>query len=123
MDVCGPEDRGCSFCCPSAQGAKGKALSGLRRGKVLSAPGGELVRTRILALLFLGGFFLCLPLAAQAPSPAAEPTAVIHATTREVLLDFVARDRHHHAITDLRPEEVEVYEDGVLQKVNSFRNI
>ena len=48
---------------------------------------------------------------------------MIHATTREVLLDFVARDKHHHAITDLHPEEVQVYEDGVLQKVNSFRNI
>jgi len=79
--------------------------------------------TRILSLVVLGGFLVGLPVVGQAPSPAAEPTPVIHTTTREVLLDFVARDKHHHAITDLHPEEVEVYEDGVLQKVNSFRNI
>jgi VWFA-related protein len=49
--------------------------------------------------------------------------AVIHTTTREVLLDLVVRDKHHHAVTDLKPEEVTVYEDGVPQKVNVFRNV
>jgi VWFA-related protein len=48
---------------------------------------------------------------------------VIHTTTREVLLDMVVRDKHHHPVTDLRPEEVQVYEDGVLQNVRVFRNI
>ncbi len=79
--------------------------------------------TRIVSLLVLSGFLLGLPVVGQAPSPAAEPTPVIHATTREVLLDFVARDKHHRAISDLHPQEVEVYEDGVLQTVKSFRNI
>ena len=79
--------------------------------------------TRIVSLLVLSVFFLGLPVVGQAPSPAAEPTPVIHATTREVLLDFVARDKHHRAISDLHPQEVEVYEDGVLQTVKSFRNI
>jgi VWFA-related protein len=57
------------------------------------------------------------PPAGQANRP------VIHTTTREVLLDLVVRDKHHHAVTDLRPEEVEVYEDGAPQKVRVFRNI
>ncbi len=48
---------------------------------------------------------------------------MIHTTTREVLLDLVVRDKHHHPVTDLRPEEVEVYEDGVRQNVRVFRNI
>ena len=48
---------------------------------------------------------------------------MIHTTTREVLLDLVVRDKHHHAVMDLRPEEVEVYEDGVRQNVRVFRNI
>ena len=49
--------------------------------------------------------------------------AVIHTTTREVLLDLVVRDKHHHPVTDLRPEEVEIYEDGVRQSPRAFRNI
>lgn len=56
--------------------------------------------------------------------PRIEPQSpVIHTTTREVLLDMVVRDKHHHAVTDLRPEEVEVYEDGVRQNIRVFRSI
>jgi VWFA-related protein len=56
--------------------------------------------------------------------PAVEPNKpVIHSTTREVLLDLVVRDKHQHPVTDLRPEEVEVYEDGVRQNLRVFRNI
>jgi VWFA-related protein len=40
-----------------------------------------------------------------------------------VVLDLVVRDKHHHAVTDLRPDEVEVYEDGVRQTVRVFRNV
>jgi VWFA-related protein len=58
------------------------------------------------------------------PAPAVEPARpVIHSTTREVLLDLVVRDKHHHAVTDLRPEEVEIYEDDVRQNIRVFRNI
>src|ERR1700735_5364985 len=49
--------------------------------------------------------------------------SVIHSTTREIVLDVIVRDKHHHALTDLRPEEVEVYEDGVRQNVRVFRNV
>src|SRR5271166_4935260 len=56
--------------------------------------------------------------------PAVEPNRpVIHSTTREVLLDLVVRDKHNHAVTDLRPGEVEIYEDGVRQNPRVFRNI
>jgi VWFA-related protein len=48
---------------------------------------------------------------------------VIRTTTREVVLDLVVRDKHHHAIVDLRPEEVEIYEDGVRQEVKGFRSV
>jgi VWFA-related protein len=58
------------------------------------------------------------------PSPAEEANrTVIHTTTREVLLDMVVRDKHHHAVTDLRPEEVEIYEDGVRQKIRVFNSV
>src|SRR5579862_2555147 len=81
--------------------------------------------TRIL-LALASNLLISLPiLVAQASSaPAVEQSRpVIHTTTREVLLDLVVRDKHHHAVTDLRPEEVEVYEDGVRQSVRVFRNI
>jgi VWFA-related protein len=70
--------------------------------------------------------FLALPtlLSQTNSSSVVQPQdPVIHTTTREVLLDLVVRDKHHHAVTDLRPEEVEVYEDGVRQNVRVFRNI
>jgi VWFA-related protein len=59
----------------------------------------------------------------SSPSPVEPNRAVIHTTTREVLLDLVVRDKHHHPVTDLRPEEVEIYEDGVRQSPRAFRNI
>jgi VWFA-related protein len=76
---------------------------------------------RIRPLPILLALFVCPLLTAQTPEANQRP--VIHATSREVLLDLVARDKHHHAVTDLRPEEVEIYEDGVRQKILVFRNV
>src|SRR5436190_18098809 len=50
-------------------------------------------------------------------------TPTIRTTTREVILDVIVRDKHHHSIADIRPEEIEVLEDGVQQKINAFRNV
>ena len=60
---------------------------------------------------------------AQAPSADTDHPTVIHATTTEVLVDLVVRDKNHHLVNDLRPEEVQLLEDGVPQKVKVFRNI
>jgi VWFA-related protein len=46
---------------------------------------------------------------------------VIRSTVREVLLDMVVRNSHGHLVTDLKPGEVMVYEDGVRQNVRAFR--
>jgi VWFA-related protein len=56
-------------------------------------------------------------------SPAAPQTATIRTTTREVLLDFVVRDKKERGITDLRPADVQVYEDGVPQTIKTFHLI
>ena len=45
----------------------------------------------------------------------------MHGGTREVLLDFVVRDKHQHEVKDLRPEEVEILEDGARQTLKSFQ--
>lgn len=52
---------------------------------------------------------------------AQSPDAVIHSSVREVLLDIVVRDTHGRLITNLKPDELTVYEDGVRQPVRSFR--
>lgn len=52
-----------------------------------------------------------------------EESATLRSVRREVLVDMVVRDKHHRLVTNLRPDEVEVYEDGILQKVNAFRNV
>ena len=80
---------------------------------------------RTLLVLILNALVALPPLLAQASPPAATDAdrPVIHTTTREVLLDMVVRDKHHHPVTDLRPEEVEIYEDGVRQNVRVFRSI
>jgi VWFA-related protein len=57
------------------------------------------------------------------PPPREKDRATIRTTTREVLLDLVVRDKHHHPVTDLRSDEVEIYEDGVRQNTRVFRNV
>ena len=49
------------------------------------------------------------------------PEVVFRSSTQEILLDFVARDKRHNAVKDLRPNEIEIYEDGVPQTPKSFR--
>jgi VWFA-related protein len=53
-----------------------------------------------------------------APQPS---EIVLHGGTREVLLDFVVRDKHQREVKDIRPEEVEIYEDGARQTLKSFQ--
>src|SRR5256884_3423058 len=50
---------------------------------------------------------------------AAPPT--MRSTAQEVVLDMVFRDKKGRTIHDIRPEEIHVLEDGVEQKVTSFR--
>jgi VWFA-related protein len=42
---------------------------------------------------------------------------------KEVLLDLIVRDKKGRNVRDLKPEDLEVYEDGVRQRINSFRLI
>jgi len=48
------------------------------------------------------------------------PEVVLRGGTQEVLLDFVVRDKHQKFVKDLRPEDVQIFEDGVPQKMRSF---
>ncbi|MGA3041559.1 MAG: VWA domain-containing protein [Bryobacteraceae bacterium] len=69
---------------------------------------------------------LCIPLfaraaGAQQTSPAQPSELVLRSGTMEVLLDFVVRDKHQKEVKDIRPEEVEIFEDGTRQTLKSFQ--
>ena len=41
--------------------------------------------------------------------------------TDEVIVDAVVLDKRNHSVTDLTTDDIELYEDGVKQKITSFR--
>src|SRR5215470_1294689 len=41
--------------------------------------------------------------------------------TDEVLVDAIVLDKKNRVVTDLTPEDFEIYEDGAKQKITSFR--
>src|SRR5579864_7056222 len=60
--------------------------------------------------------------AAQETSTQAIPTnTTIRSTSQEVVLDMVFRDKKGRTIRDLKPEEIHISEDGLDQKLTSFR--
>jgi VWFA-related protein len=63
---------------------------------------------------------MAAPVRAQdATTPAPGPT--IRVTTTEVALDLFVRDKKGRQVKNLKPGDVEIYEDGVRQQVLSFR--
>src|ERR1017187_864713 len=59
--------------------------------------------------------------AQDATSPAPGPT--IRVTTTEVALDLIVRDKKGRQVKNLKPGDVEIFEDGVRQQVLSFRMV
>src|SRR5579863_6226990 len=53
------------------------------------------------------------------PIPAQEPA--IKSTVDEVMLDLVVRDKKGKPVSDLKADDVVVFDNGVRQKLNSFR--
>jgi VWFA-related protein len=70
-------------------------------------------------LTLTAGFLVILPTNLISQAPKNEGTLKVGVT--EVYLDAVVTDRKGRQIRDLRPEEFEVFEDGVLQKLTSNR--
>src|SRR5579863_9070386 len=66
-------------------------------------------------------FLVLLPIFGMQPGePQNSEAPTIRTTTSEVLLDFVVRDRSGKVIRDLKPGEVQVFEDGVAQPLRQF---
>ncbi len=66
--------------------------------------------------------FLAVPPPAWPQTPA-PPDVTIRATAEEILVDLIVRDKKGRFVRDLRPEEIQVFEDGEPQKITSFRLI
>ncbi len=75
-----------------------------------------------LISLLLSVLLFVTPLAIFAQTqPAEQDDDVIRTRTAEVKLDVVVKDKKGRPVKDLKLSDFEVYEDGVKQKVQSFR--
>src|SRR5215471_12802636 len=81
------------------------------------------VRKAIGVLLLSLATFSLMSAQTASQLEVAPSSDIIRSTRREVLVDLVVRDKHQRPIGNLRPDEVAVYEDGVLQKLNVFRKV
>jgi VWFA-related protein len=65
--------------------------------------------------------FVCASAAGAQDAPPADSGATIRATASEVALDLVVRDKRGKQVKNLKPTDIEIYEDGVRQQILSFR--
>lgn len=65
----------------------------------------------------------CWPCSAQRQQgkEAQDSQAVIRTGVAEVLLDVVVRDKRGRLVRNLKPEDLEIYENGVRQDIRAFR--
>ena len=86
-----------------------------------------------LALLLIFSFFNSVA-AQQNPNPKPNPQTtpqqeqaekedVVRITTNLVQVDAIITDKSGKQVTDLKPEELEIYEDGRQQKITNFSYI
>lgn len=61
------------------------------------------------------------PAAAAAPQAQPDGQATIRTGVAEVLLEVVVRDRRGRLVRNLKPQDLEIYEDGVRQEIRAFR--
>src|SRR5215203_3144032 len=74
--------------------------------------------TIVLAIIYSGVAVGQTP--APYPTPPADEPDVVKITTALIQLDVTVTDRKGKIINDLRPDEIEVFENGQKQKVTSF---
>src|SRR5579859_3897253 len=70
------------------------------------------MRRIISAICGVSCILLVVSVGAQGP--------VVRRQTTEVLVDMVARDKHSKIVRDLKPEEIQILEDGVPQTIRHF---
>src|SRR5271165_3267935 len=78
-------------------------------------------RIHLSALLSLASLVVLPASAHQATPPAADSQTTLKATTEEVVLDMVVRDKKGKPVTDLRQDQITVVDNGAKQNLTSFR--
>src|SRR5580700_227963 len=81
--------------------------------RLLKRRKGVLTMRRIISAS-CGVFCILLVVGVGAQGPA------VRRETTEVLVDMVARDKHSRIVRDLKPEEIQILEDGVPQTIRHF---
>ncbi|HKQ07678.1 MAG TPA: VWA domain-containing protein [Blastocatellia bacterium] len=74
-----------------------------------------------LLLLIIVSLSNSLSVIAQTPQQPSQDDQVVRVRTTEVALDVVVKDKKGRPVKDLTAGDFEVYEDGVRQRVESFR--
>ena len=78
---------------------------------------------RITAVSLILLLLVCASVMSQTPVPTATPAVdgeVVKITTALIQLDVTVKDRNGRTVTDLRPDEFEVFENGEKQKITTF---
>jgi len=75
----------------------------------------------ILSLVLIATTSVSPALLCAQTSPAQDQDDVVRVRSNEVRLDVVVKDKKGHPIRDLKQSDFEILEDGVAQKVESFR--
>lgn len=76
---------------------------------------------KVGAPLLVSLMLFARPGAAQEQAPPPEnSSSTIHVTTTEVALDLVVRDKKGKIVKNLKPGEVQIFENGVRQQISSF---
>ncbi len=78
-----------------------------------------MAKANLPSLVLLAATSLIPGLAQDATPPPPGPT--IRVTTTEVALDLAVRDKKGRQVKNLKPGDVQIYEDGVRQELLSFR--
>src|SRR5882762_8480980 len=74
-----------------------------------------------LTAFLLGGSSLVAQGQSQRDTSGQATPAAVRSSAEEVVLDMVFRDKKGRTIRGIRPEEIHVSEDGIEQKLTSFR--
>ena len=99
-----------------AQTAEIKALAPSRQGVI------SMKRLLISGAALLVSVSSLLASGQQSQGASEQPaSSSISATAQEVVLDMVFRDKKSKPIRDIRPDEIHIFQDGVEQKLKSFR--
>ncbi len=76
-----------------------------------------------ILLTFIFAFAISLNAFSQTPQPTATPVAeddIVKISTNLIQIDVTVTDKKGNVITDLKPEEVEIYENGKKQDISNF---